>query len=140
VLEARSALDLVVADEEAITGWDRVLKEGAAKWPVHPTARPDITLLTYGIDLREVHGVVLTLTVFASADSPDEPRPNLELPDVAPRFATLCKDPRLSIGVAWSSGEGADADELVAQADNAMYESKREGAGLPKLAASCPAP
>jgi len=94
VLEARSALDLVVADEEAITGWDRVLKRGAAKWPVHPTARPDITLLTYGIDLREVYGVVLTLTVFASADSPDEPRPNLELPDVAPRFATLCKDPR----------------------------------------------
>ncbi|HLL92682.1 MAG TPA: GGDEF domain-containing protein, partial [Solirubrobacteraceae bacterium] len=47
---------------------------------------------------------------------------------------------RLSIGVAWSSGAGADADELVAQADNAMYESKREGAGLPKLASSRPAP
>jgi diguanylate cyclase (GGDEF)-like protein len=41
---------------------------------------------------------------------------------------------QLSIGLAWSSGEGADADALVAQADNAMYESKREGAGRPKLA------
>jgi diguanylate cyclase (GGDEF)-like protein/PAS domain S-box-containing protein len=94
VLEARSALDLIVADNEAITGWDRMLKHGAAKWPVHPTARPDITMLTYGVDLREVHGVVLTLTVFASTDSPDEPRPNLELAPATPRFATLCKDPR----------------------------------------------
>ena len=45
---------------------------------------------------------------------------------------------RLSIGVAWSSGEDADADELVAQADHAMYESKREGAGRPKLAQPSP--
>ena len=41
---------------------------------------------------------------------------------------------RVSIGVAWSSGEGVDADTIVAQADNAMYESKREGAGQPKFA------
>jgi diguanylate cyclase (GGDEF)-like protein/PAS domain S-box-containing protein len=39
-----------------------------------------------------------------------------------------------SIGVAWSSGEGADADAMVAKADHAMYESKREGSGRPKLA------
>lgn len=45
---------------------------------------------------------------------------------------------RLSIGVAWSSGEDADADELVAQTDHAMYESKREGAGRPKLAQPSP--
>jgi diguanylate cyclase (GGDEF)-like protein len=45
---------------------------------------------------------------------------------------------RLSIGVAWSSGEDADADELVAQADHAMYESKREGAGRAKLADPSP--
>jgi diguanylate cyclase (GGDEF)-like protein/PAS domain S-box-containing protein len=41
---------------------------------------------------------------------------------------------RVSIGVAWSSGEAVDADTIVAQADNAMYESKREGAGQPKFA------
>jgi len=39
-----------------------------------------------------------------------------------------------SIGVAWSVGEGADADALVAKADGAMYESKHEGSGRPKLA------
>jgi diguanylate cyclase (GGDEF)-like protein len=40
----------------------------------------------------------------------------------------------VSIGVAWSSGEGTDADAMVAQADSAMYESKRDGVGQPRLA------
>lgn len=40
----------------------------------------------------------------------------------------------VSIGVAWSSGDGVGADALVARADGAMYESKRERAGRPKLA------
>jgi diguanylate cyclase (GGDEF)-like protein/PAS domain S-box-containing protein len=40
-----------------------------------------------------------------------------------------------SIGVAWSSGEAIDAEALIARADRAMYESKRERAGRPMLAA-----
>ena len=37
---------------------------------------------------------------------------------------------RSSVGVAWASaGEEVSADELVARADTAMYESKRRGAG-----------
>jgi diguanylate cyclase (GGDEF)-like protein/PAS domain S-box-containing protein len=40
----------------------------------------------------------------------------------------------VSIGVAWSNGDGTGADTLVARADGAMYESKRERAGRPKLA------
>jgi diguanylate cyclase (GGDEF)-like protein/PAS domain S-box-containing protein len=43
-------------------------------------------------------------------------------------------DPLASIGVAWSKGASCDADVLVAQADGAMYESKDEGLGAPKLA------
>jgi diguanylate cyclase (GGDEF)-like protein/PAS domain S-box-containing protein len=39
-----------------------------------------------------------------------------------------------SIGVAWSSGEAIDAEALIARADRAMYESKRERAGRPALA------
>jgi diguanylate cyclase (GGDEF)-like protein/PAS domain S-box-containing protein len=39
-----------------------------------------------------------------------------------------------SIGVAFSVGEGDDADAVVAKADAAMYESKRQGLGQPKLA------
>jgi diguanylate cyclase (GGDEF)-like protein/PAS domain S-box-containing protein len=41
--------------------------------------------------------------------------------------------PRASIGVAWSMGPRPEAEELVARADSAMYESKREGAAQPKL-------
>jgi PleD family two-component response regulator len=40
----------------------------------------------------------------------------------------------VSIGVAWSSGDAMSADELVAAADNAMYQSKRSRKGEPKLA------
>jgi diguanylate cyclase (GGDEF)-like protein len=40
---------------------------------------------------------------------------------------------RTSIGVAWSSGPGSDANALLAQADAAMRESERRGAGRPVL-------
>jgi GGDEF domain-containing protein len=43
---------------------------------------------------------------------------------------------RASIGVALSEGDGLGADLLVAQADSAMYESKHERAGEPRLAAA----
>ncbi|GAC1544045.1 MAG: hypothetical protein NVS3B12_32700 [Acidimicrobiales bacterium] len=39
-----------------------------------------------------------------------------------------------SVGVAWTSGTTADADRLVALADEAMYRSKREGRSQPHLA------
>jgi diguanylate cyclase (GGDEF)-like protein/PAS domain S-box-containing protein len=42
--------------------------------------------------------------------------------------------PQVSIGVAWSNCDGIDADSLVAQADVAMYQSKRQRRGEPKLA------
>ncbi len=41
---------------------------------------------------------------------------------------------QVSIGVAWSTGTDAGADEIVAWADKAMYDSKRQGTGQPKLA------
>ena len=41
---------------------------------------------------------------------------------------------QVSIGVAWSAGDAQDADALVDAADRAMYESKRERQGVPKLA------
>jgi diguanylate cyclase (GGDEF)-like protein/PAS domain S-box-containing protein len=42
--------------------------------------------------------------------------------------------PGASVGVAWSDGGAISADELVAQADRAMYESKRLRAGEPEIA------
>ena len=41
---------------------------------------------------------------------------------------------QVSVGVVWSSGPDIDADALVALADRAMYESKRERTGRPKFA------
>lgn len=40
-------------------------------------------------------------------------------------------DLRASVGVSWSSSQSVDADELVARADSAMYESKRRSVGRP---------
>ncbi len=44
--------------------------------------------------------------------------------------------PQVSVGVAWSDGDDLGADAIVAQADAAMYESKRRGTGEPQLAAA----
>jgi diguanylate cyclase (GGDEF)-like protein/PAS domain S-box-containing protein len=48
--------------------------------------------------------------------------------------------PQLSLGVAWSCGDNVGAEALVTKADRAMYESKHERAGRPKLAAEVPSP
>jgi diguanylate cyclase (GGDEF)-like protein/PAS domain S-box-containing protein len=42
---------------------------------------------------------------------------------------------RISIGVAWSTGDALDADALVAKADAAMYAAKRGGGDSARLAA-----
>ncbi len=65
---------------------------------------------------------------------------------LAERLAQALRDPvrlaagsaaaQLSIGVAWSAGTGVGADTLVAQADAAMYQSKRQGSGEPQYAAA----
>ncbi len=47
---------------------------------------------------------------------------------------------RASIGVAWAFARGTDMDRLVADADQAMYESKREGLGRPVVRNSHPWP
>jgi diguanylate cyclase (GGDEF)-like protein/PAS domain S-box-containing protein len=50
------------------------------------------------------------------------------------REATGDPSCKVSVGVAWSSGDSVTAEALVAAADNGMYESKRDGTGQPKLA------
>jgi diguanylate cyclase (GGDEF)-like protein/PAS domain S-box-containing protein len=46
--------------------------------------------------------------------------------------------PQVSTGVAFSDGDALDAEALVAMADQAMYESKRERRGRPRLAGEQP--
>jgi diguanylate cyclase (GGDEF)-like protein len=47
---------------------------------------------------------------------------------------------RASVGVAWRDSETISAEELVRQADAAMYMSKSQGRGLPMAAAPVPDP
>ncbi len=50
------------------------------------------------------------------------------------RIATERIPAQISVGVAWSAGAALDATAMVTLADGAMYESKREKQGQPKLA------
>jgi GGDEF domain-containing protein len=40
-------------------------------------------------------------------------------------LAGVTIEPGASVGIAWSDGEATDADALIAAADKAMYEAKR---------------
>jgi diguanylate cyclase (GGDEF)-like protein/PAS domain S-box-containing protein len=92
VLDGRSGLDLVVHEDrlKLLTTWDRVLGSGAARCVVHLVERPEVTMVYYGIDLREAHGVVLALFALADLDGTDVPA--RRTPKPVPRFATVCKD------------------------------------------------
>jgi diguanylate cyclase (GGDEF)-like protein/PAS domain S-box-containing protein len=99
VVKARSGspLDLINHDDAVLRGWERVLAEGAARYPVHLVGRPEIKGMVYGLDLRETHGMILTLNVFELQAAPDGTVVPQEVPEPTPRFATLCKDERALI-------------------------------------------
>jgi diguanylate cyclase (GGDEF)-like protein/PAS domain S-box-containing protein len=46
--------------------------------------------------------------------------------------------PRASVGVAWCATSGVSADALVARADQAMYEAKRQRLGRPVVLSAAP--
>ncbi len=92
VQKARSGLDLIMLDDEVLNGWDRMLAEGAAQYPVHPIGRPDITGTVYALDLRDTYGVIVTVEVFAPGELPEGMPSRSAAPAVTPRFATLRKD------------------------------------------------
>ncbi|MDZ7677862.1 MAG: EAL domain-containing protein [Acidimicrobiales bacterium] len=80
------------------------------------------------------------LVVCPSVSNPEE------VVEIADRVAAVVRrevtlkgrtvDLRASVGVAWSGHDAIDADEIVARADAAMYESKRRGIGHPVVFAS----
>lgn len=93
VLEARSGLDLIIHDERMrlLTTWDQILAGGVGRCPLHLAGDPDTAVMFHGLDLREIHGVVLAL--YSPADTADRPVLKArEIPEVAPRFATIHKD------------------------------------------------
>ena len=116
VLEARSGLDLIIHDEEVLTGWERTLIVGAARYRVHPTAYPELSSTLYALDLRERHGVILTVSVFVPPPASEFPSERPPIPQVAPRFASLGKDARsviIKTDEAITELLGWSAEELI---------------------------
>lgn len=131
VLKARSGLDLINHDDAVLRGWERVVAEGAARYPVHLTGRPDITGMVYALDLRERHGMILTLSVFEPGQASDSAALESEVPTAPPRVASLCKDERaviikvddaLTQILGWSSEEmvGHRSTEFIHPDDHAL--------------------
>jgi diguanylate cyclase (GGDEF)-like protein/PAS domain S-box-containing protein len=91
VLEGRTGLDGLDSDTRArlLENWDRILKVGAGRCVFQPPGYPqEVTL--FGLDLREDHGVILTMLVGRDATVQD--RAEIEQPgSSAPRFATVRK-------------------------------------------------
>lgn len=116
VLEARSGLDLVIPEEhvKVMTIWDQVLSGGVGRCPLHLARDPDSTVMFHWLDLRAIHGVILALIFPADAGA----SPNLsarEIPEVAPRFATVHKDEHsfiVGIDPAFTQILGWSAEEM----------------------------
>ena len=118
ILEARTALDLAITDENIMRGWERAVTQGASRYTVHPAGHPDLTLMVYVLDLREVHGVVMILCALVPTDGSGEPAPvsRPEIPEVKPRFARITKDMRAintEIDEATTQILGWSAEEMV---------------------------
>ncbi len=133
VLQARTGMDLVVhADRlKLLTSWDQLLAKGSARCLVHLVDDPDVTVALYGLDLREAHGVVLTLFAPADASAGGAAVRVRQAPKPRPRFATMVKDERsfvvriddaLSEILGWSAQEmeGHRSIEFIHPDDHAL--------------------
>jgi diguanylate cyclase (GGDEF)-like protein/PAS domain S-box-containing protein len=96
VLEARAGTDLLAVTQEVLQGWERVMTLGASTYPVHPIAYPDVTSKIYALDLRENHGVIVTLSLFIPPELA-EGGETIDVSTVASRFASVSKDQRSHI-------------------------------------------
>jgi diguanylate cyclase (GGDEF)-like protein/PAS domain S-box-containing protein len=95
ILEARSGLDVVVQEDRVavLATWDRVLVEGVGQCQIRLANEKEEAVLWHGIDLREDHGVVLSVYVPAlTAGKPVQDAPADEIAPARPRFASIEKD------------------------------------------------
>ena len=132
VLEGRSGLDQIIHDDRVLKGWERVLAVGASRYPVHPLGHPEIVGMVYAIDVRETHGVILTMGVFDLGETADGSAVHPpEMPELKPRFATMWKehtaiimkiDDAMTQILGWSSGAmvGHRSLEFIHPEDQAL--------------------
>jgi diguanylate cyclase (GGDEF)-like protein/PAS domain S-box-containing protein len=131
VLEGRTGLDGLDGDTRVrlLKNWDRILKVGAGRCVFQPPGYPqEVTL--FGLDLREQHGVILTMLV--GRDAAVASQAELEQPGSStPRFATVRKsemsiitmiDEAISEILGWSAAEmeGQRSLEFVHPDDHAL--------------------
>jgi diguanylate cyclase (GGDEF)-like protein/PAS domain S-box-containing protein len=93
VLEARTGMDLVSPEDRPrlLSNWDKVLTGGAARCQLHLASNPDATVMCFWFDIRETHGVIVTVLVPTNAA--DSPVPRVpDHPPVTSRFARISKD------------------------------------------------
>lgn len=131
VLQGRTGLDGLDGDTRArlLKNWDQILKVGAGRCVFQPPGYPqEVTL--FGLDLRETHGVILTMLVGRDAAVSDQTE--IEQPgSSAPRFATVRKtelsiitkiDEAMSEILGWTPAEmeGQRSLEFVHPDDHAL--------------------
>jgi len=119
LVEVRAASDAIVYDAGLLAAWEKLLSQGVSAHEVHPVGHPDVAIMLYMMDLRERHGVVISVAVYrGDVDEDEAAAAREEWADVAPRFATVRKDNRsniVAVDEAITIILGWSAEELVGQ-------------------------
>ena len=115
VLEARSGMDMVAYDAAVLAAWDRARAVGIARCTYRPLGDPEVTRSLFLIDMREAHGVVLTLSAHKGTGLTGTPPPRPETPELRARFATIRKEASagiLSVDGAFTEILGWTAEDM----------------------------
>jgi len=117
VVEVRAASDAIVFNEGLLQAWEKVLTQGASCSTAYPVGHPDIKIFLYMLDVRETHGVLLSVAVYDDdVDETEAAAARDEFAAVVPRFASIRKDLRsniVAVDEAITLILGWSAEELV---------------------------
>ncbi len=116
LVDGRAALDLLAYDENLMEAWDRVRETGAGRARVHLSGRPDIAGMIHMLDLRERHGVIMSITTLEIPEGIDIDAVRAEVADTKPRSASTGKSETsviLKVDEAFTKILGWSAEEIV---------------------------
>jgi diguanylate cyclase (GGDEF)-like protein/PAS domain S-box-containing protein len=100
VVETRSASDAIIYDEDVLKAWQKLFAQGVARCAAHPVGHPEVTIMLCMLDLRERHGVLVSIALLGDLDAAEMEAAREEYSDAVPRFCRMTKDPQaLILGV-----------------------------------------